>query len=112
MRVESEEMLRWTVQRAWSLFVFSVSLAFFQHPQLSYHLCEGTGCGREDDSNVCGSVSWRLLNVATWKLAARGEDCGGASDSQVESGGKKTILSLILTVHTVCQAEWDRQCLY
>lgn len=27
----------------------------------------GRGCGREDDGNVCGSVSWRLLKVATWK---------------------------------------------
>ena len=27
------------------------------------------GCGRGDDGNVCGSVSRRQLDVATWKLA-------------------------------------------
>lgn len=53
----------------------------------------GHGCGREDDDNVCGSMSWRLLDVPAWKLAAGRGLWWSLWLSGREWRGKKTILS-------------------
>lgn len=82
-----------TVQRAWSPFAFSVSLTFFQHPWRSYHQYEGTRVGEKMTvmfATVCPGDYWTSPR-GSWLVE---EDFGRASDSQDESGGKKTILSV------------------
>lgn len=67
-----------TLQRAWSLFVFSESLAFFQHPRLSHQRCEGAGVGDKMTvmfAAVCPGDYWTSPH-GSWLV---GEDFGGAS---------------------------------
>ncbi len=71
-------------------FVFSASLAFFQHPWLSYHQCEGMGVGEKMVmfAAVCPGDHWSSPH-GSWLVE---EDFGGASDSQDERRGKKNNL--------------------
>lgn len=95
-----------TVQRAWSLFVFSESLAFFQHPRLSHQRCEGAGVGEKMTvmfAAVCPGDYW-MSPHGSWLVE---EDFGGASDSQDESGGRKKKNNLVIqSVLFFCTISW------
>lgn len=64
------------------------------------------GCGREDEGNVGGGVSWRLLDVATWELAGgRGLGASDSRDKRREEKKKKNNL-VIQSVLFFCTISW------